>query len=263
MNGRNILIYLSIITKGNWQEMTDILKSKKVIDFSKAEQAIATIRSKITTILDKDYPQALKDLAMPPYVLYYEGNLSLVNSRNRCISYIGSRKASPYGLRSAKRICLELALEGYSVVSGLASGIDGEAAKAALPYGRAVAVIGNGIDYYYPKEHSDLQRSIKERGLLISEYPFDTPPSPAQFPMRNRLIAALSHTVVVGEAHKRSGTMITVANALAIGRDVCCLPFTAEDDSFCNQLIKDGAALVENASDVFDSLGHIKGKPLS
>jgi len=258
MNGRDILIYLSIRHLGDWDKILASIKKREDFDLSKALEETKKITSKVVTIVDPDYPSSLKEAPKPPFVLYYHGDLGLIGERKKCITYIGSRKASSYGLKMAKSLCGAAAKEGFSLVSGLAHGIDGAAGRAALPHGRAVAVLGNGIDYFYPAENSPLQREIKQRGLLLSEYPFATPPLPERFPARNRLLAALSQLTVVGEASPRSGTLITVGYALSIGRDVACIPYRADEESACNALIKDGAPMIETPQDLYDLMGYRK-----
>ena len=262
MTGRDVLISLSLEFDGDWDKIMEAVRSKRVPDYKLCESWKKKVRSRVVTMLDADYPHALRQAPKPPIVLFYYGDLSLIQDPYECVSYVGSREASDYGIKMARTICRDLAKEGVSVVSGLAIGIDKAAAEGAYPYGRAVAGIGNGIDYCYPTEHSKLQEEIGTKGLLISEYPNRVKPDPKHFPMRNRIIAALSQLTVVGEAGERSGTMITVGQALSIGRDVCCIPQPADKHSFCNTLIQEGAYLVQNADDVLYLLGYAKKKPL-
>jgi DNA processing protein len=241
MTGREILVYLAIKHQGEWDQIVAAIRNREFFDSKEAEAVVASVKSKVVTIVDPDYPQALKEGPKPPFVLFYYGNLSLVDDKRQCITYVGSRKASSYGLKMAEKLCGQFARDGFSVVSGLARGIDTAAAKAAIDLGKAVAVIGNGVDFCYPPENAQLQKEIAEKGLLISEYPGESAPNPEHFPARNRLIAAFSQCTVVGEAGNRSGTLITVGHALGIGRDVCCVPYPADEESACNALIKEGA----------------------
>ena len=152
-------------------------------------------------------------------------------------------------------IARDLAKNGYVIVSGLAKGIDSIAHKGAIEGGgKTVAILGSGIDYCYPSENKELYDEIKSSHLLISEYPNKSMPTPEQFPWRNRIIAGLSNTIVVAEAGIHSGTYITVADGLMNGRNICCVPHMANLNSGCNKLIKEGAALVENAKDVIDEM---------
>jgi DNA processing protein len=262
MNGREILIFLAVKFDGEWDKIVASIRNRDFFDPKEAEATLASVKSQVVTIVDPDYPASLKEAPKPPFVLFYYGNLGLIDDKKMCISYVGSRKASPYGLKMAHQFCSSFAEDGFSVVSGLAYGIDAAAARAAMPAKKAVAVLGNGPDYYYPPENAALQRQIKENGLLISEYPGESAPNPERFPARNRLIAALSQCTVVGEASKHSGTLITVAHALGIGRDVCCVPYPADEESACNALIKEGAPMVENAADVYEVMSCIGTPPL-
>lgn len=259
MNGRDILIYLSIHHLGDWDKIVTSIKHRDDVSLTAVASAVKSLTSKVVTIVDPDYPVSLKEAPKPPFVLYYYGDLSLIDDRKRCLTYIGSRQASNYGLKMTKSICEAASKEGFAIISGLAKGIDGAAEKAALSQGKAVAVLGNGIDYFYPAENSALQRDMKTKGLVLSEYPFATPPRPECFPARNRILAALSQLTIVGEAKSRSGTLITVGYALSIGRDVACVPYRADEESACNALIKEGAPMVESLEDVLDLVGARKG----
>ncbi len=155
----------------------------------------------------------------------------------------------------AEKISNELAMKNYTIVSGMAKGIDGVATRAALNAGgKAVGVLGSGIDMCYPMENEDIYENLKRGGLLISEYPPGIKPSKENFPFRNRIIAALSKLTIVGEANKKSGTLITVGYALEGGKEVACIPFRADEDSACNSLIRDGAALITSTEDVLNLL---------
>jgi DNA processing protein len=168
---------------------------------------------------------------------------------------VGARNASAAGLRMAGDIARELGAEGYAVTSGLARGIDTAAHKAALETG-TIAVIAGGIDVVYPEQNRALQEAIGERGLLISEMPPGTKPQGRHFPRRNRLISGLSLGVIVVEAALRSGSLITARFALEQGRDVMAVPGSPLDPRAggTNQLIKDGAPLIENAADALAAL---------
>ncbi|MEE3401729.1 MAG: DNA-processing protein DprA [Candidatus Enteromonas sp.] len=255
---RKIIIALSLIHKGDWQKIMHAVQHHEVPKHNVVEELVAGLKCGVTTIIDKDYPEGLRHAHKPPFALYYYGNISLLQEENKVISYVGARMASDYGAQMAKKLCEGMAQKGYTVASGLAIGIDKAAGEAALPYGKAVAVLGNGIDYVYPSENAVLQSEIKEKGLLISEYPGDTQPTPDKFPMRNRIIAGVGRAVVVGEAYQHSGTLITVSFALDMGRDVLAVPFRGDEGSACNLLIKEGAPLVENVDDILNCLGKVQ-----
>lgn len=261
MKARDILIYLSLLCQGDWKKITQKIQERFPIDAEKAKEEISKLKCNVVTLVDKNYPEVFKGVLRPPFVLYYYGNISLIKDYKRCIAYVGSRDASDYGLKMAEKLCGDLARDGFTIVSGLAIGIDGAAAKAALPYKKAVGVLGCGIDIYYPKTNTKYQRQMKTDGLVLSEYPPGVNPFPDLFPSRNRIIAGLSCCTIVGEASTKSGTMITVSHALGYGREVVCVPFRADEDSMCNKLIKDGAAMVENVEDIYDAIGFYYEKP--
>lgn len=256
MKSREVLIYLSHINGGHWTKIYKDLEDKKR-DFADedVQKVLRSIKSKVVTTVDDDYPKILKELNMPPFVIYYYGDISLLDNYYKNISVVGSRKSSKYGEDTTYEIVKGLAQRGYTIVSGLAKGIDSIAHKAAIAGGgKTIAVLGSGIDYCYPIENLELYKEIKNNHLVISEYPGFDAPSPEQFPERNRLVAGLSSTILVGEAGVHSGTFITVADGLVHGRNICCIPYPANVNSACNKLIKEGATLVETTQDVVDEL---------
>jgi DNA processing protein len=205
---------------------------------------------RLIAILDESYPPLLREIYAPPILLYAKGNPDLSAP---AISVVGTRRATEYGLRLSGAIAQELASAGVIVVSGMARGCDSSAHRGALRAGgKTVAVLGTGIEIAYPKENRALYEEISEKGLLLSEFPFSTPPLPMNFPIRNRIISGMSRAVVVVEAPEKSGAMMTAALALDCGRDVLAVPGRAGTKSSAgtNRLIREGASLVENAGDV-------------
>ena len=206
---------------------------------------------------DRNYPPRLNDLYDPPACIYTLGNIDLLQAP--MIAIVGSRLASPEGLKNAAVISRNLSKAGLLVVSGLARGIDGAAHEAALssgPHHFTMAVCGTGLDVIYPKEHLGLARSIGQKGILISEYPPGTPPKSSHFPRRNRIIAALALGVVVIEAAERSGSLITARLATDLGREVFAVPGSIQSplSSGCNLLIQQGAKLVRKPDDILEEL---------
>lgn len=251
MNGRDALVYFSLKYHGQWSEVVKAIRTREVFDTPEAEKAVRDIACPYVTIVDKAYPESFRHCYKPPLVLFYYGNLGFLSDEKKCISYIGSRDASEYGLQMAESLAGSLAKEGFVIVSGLARGIDAAATKAALEnHGRAVGIMGNGIDRCYPPSSEDLYQELKSYGLVLSEYPGKTPPDKENFPFRNRLVAAVSKGLIVGEASTRSGTLITVGFALDMSKEVGCVPFQAGLDSACNVLIKEGAWMLEDVDDV-------------
>lgn len=210
---------------------------------------------------DEVYPKMLGQISDPPPVLYVYGRADLLNGC--CLAIVGSRAASAYGRRVAFSLSAHLAERSVTIVSGLAMGIDGEAHNGALSVrGGTVAVLGCGLDVVYPSQNTKIFRSIRENGALVSEYPLMTRPEGFRFPARNRIIAGMSQGVVVVEAARKSGSLITAQFALDEGREVFAVP--GQVDSFKSEgthwLLKQGAKLVQTAEDVLEELR--PGRPL-
>ncbi len=201
-----------------------------------------------------NYPAALADVADAPPVLWALGDISLLHQP--CIAMVGARNASSLGLRMAKRLSETLGEAGQVVISGLARGIDTEAHRAALATG-TIAVMAGGVDVIYPEENTSLAAEIAARGCRLSDQPLGLVPQARHFPLRNRVIAALSRAVVVVEAAARSGSLITARDAADLGREVLAVPGHPFDAraAGCNMLIRDGATLVRGAADVLEAIG--------
>lgn len=217
---------------------------------------IERYHARVITYNDPSYPSLLKEINSPPMLLYVRGK-DIPNNRT-FISVVGSRNPTHYGIRAAEAIGFGLAKRGVGVVSGMAKGIDSAAHHGCLAgKGFTMAVIGTGIDRVYPPTNKTLSEKIIESGAVISEFPFGSPPEPKNFPIRNRVISGLSRGVVVVEATKKSGSLITASMALDQGREVFAVPGSI--DSFkstgTHLLIKQGAKLVENADDILDEFG--------
>lgn len=233
-----------------------IVRKEFVSDPSKTLKRLEALHVRVDTYADPSYPPALREIHDPPMVLYIKGRDIL--PRAVFIAVVGSRNPTPYGLKAAEKIGQGLARRGVGVVSGLARGIDSAAHWGSLGgRGFTAAVLGTGIDVLYPKSNKKLLDQIIEKGAAITEFPLGTPPEPKHFPIRNRIISGLSRGVVVVEATKNSGSLITASLALEQGREVFAVPGSI--DSFkstgCHFLIKQGARLVENADDILDELG--------
>ncbi|VTS25154.1 SMF family protein [Streptococcus pseudoporcinus] len=206
------------------------------------------------SLLDKNYPSLLKEIYNPPVLLFYQGDLELLNYTK--LAVVGSRKSSPLGLKVTQKIIEELNNK-LIIVSGLARGVDTAAHCCALKTGgRTIAVIGSGFNHYYPKENQRLQKFIASNHLLLTEYGPNDPPLSIHFPERNRIIACLVKAVLVIEAKSRSGSLITCRYALENGREVFAVPGNISD-SFsdgCNQLIQEGAKCIMSGLDVLTEL---------
>jgi DNA processing protein len=200
------------------------------------------------------FPSALLTVSDVPPALWYRGRLDVLNAPT--VAVVGSRAASPIAIETATRIASDLASRGITVVSGLARGVDSAAHRGALQTGRTAAVLGSGFDHMYPAEHESLAVEIAIDGVVLSEYPPDTPPLPLLFPLRNRLISGLSRAVVVIEANEKSGSLITAACALEQGREVMAVPgnVLSGRSRGAHALIRDGAKIVECADDIVEEL---------
>lgn len=254
MNSRDLLIALVIKYKGKWEDIMTAVSGREEIEdefFARVKQ----LKCKTVTLLDPEYPQPLRSIHKPPFVLFYYGDLNLISDYYKNISVVGSRECSKYGSSMTTQIVGGLARQGYVIVSGMAIGIDSIAHQAALDNnGKTVAILGSGIDYCYPKSNQRLYDEIKNKHLLISEFPEDIPPEPSNFPIRNRIIAGLSKTLLVTEAKYHSGSLTTALLAMNGNSDVMCLPYPAGEKSECNRLIANGAILVESAEDVIKEM---------
>jgi DNA processing protein len=196
----------------------------------------------VVVLGDERYPRALLDLDLPPPVLFCRGRLP----DRPGVAVVGSRSADPYGLEATALFAGALASAGLVVVSGLARGIDSAAHRAATrdPFGRTIAVLGCGLDVDYPRGSRSLRREIERQGVIVTEFPAGTPALPYNFPIRNRIIAALGVCCLVVQAASKSGSLVTAREAMRIGRDVWAVPGRIFDRRFqgTNQLIRDGAS---------------------
>jgi DNA processing protein len=201
------------------------------------------------------YPRLLAELEDAPPLLIAKGNLGLLDSQ--AVAIVGARNASAAACRFARGLAHDLGQFGVVIVSGLARGIDSAAHEGALESG-TIGVIAGGIDIFYPPENQDRQTAMYERGLVLAEMPAGTEPRARHFPYRNRIIAGMSCGTVVVEAAPRSGSLITARLAAEAGREVMAVPGSPLDPRAqgCNQLIRDGATLVQNASDVLEAVRH-------
>ena len=201
------------------------------------------------TILDDAYPDRLRNLAYPPYVLYTKGNLDLL--KRPAVAVVGSRNMLAYA-KSMTNQLIPVLSQRFVIVSGLAKGIDACAHEAGLKVNSTIAVLGCGIDRIYPSENKALAQEIEKYGLILSEYPGDALPLKHRFPWRNRIVAALSQAVVVMQADLKSGSMITVNEALNLGKEVYTIPYGLDhpEGQGCNLLIQQGANLILGNEDL-------------
>lgn len=216
------------------------------------------IKDRELTILTQDdpvYPQLLREAPSPPIVLYVWGEITERDAN--AIGVVGSRQATHYGLAVAKKMSFQIAYNGYTIISGLARGIDTAAHEGALASkGRTIAVIGSGIGKLYPPENQALAERIATQGAVISEFPVDYPPDKQSFPLRNRIVAGWCTGILVAEAPARSGSLITAQMASDLSRTIYAVPGNIDrpTSAGCNKLIQQGAKLVMSGDDVLDDL---------
>lgn len=237
-----------------------IVKREFASDPEEELRQIEKCNARIIPYKDPGYPPFLKEISSTPVLLYAKGKDIPVHQT--FVAIVGSRSPTHYGIKTAEALAAGLAIRGVGVVSGLARGIDSAAHRGCLMgKGFTIAVMGTGIDRVYPASNRQLSERIVEEGTLITEFPIGSPPEPRNFPIRNRIISGMSEGVVVVEATKKSGSLITASFALDQGREVFAVPGSV--DSFKSMgthfLIKQGARLVENADDILDELGFNEG----
>jgi DNA processing protein len=210
----------------------------------------------VLTLADTAYPKQLLEIPDPPALLYVAGDARLLSSP--ALAIVGSRNATPQGLRNAHAFARALSDAGLAIVSGLAIGVDSEAHRGGLEGpGSTIAVLGTGIDVIYPRRNAPLAEDILSRGALVSEFPLGTEPHAGNFPRRNRLISGLAKGCLVVEAAVDSGSLISARFAADQGREVFAIPGSIHSplSKGCHALIKQGAKLVESAQDVLEELG--------
>lgn len=239
MTDRETLAFYSYKYEGSWNAVAKAVAAQE-------EPVPCEIKENYITILDENYPPQLKALRFPPWVLFFRGNILLLNEP--MITIVGSRDLSDYGAQLTVKACEELK-KRFVLVSGLAKGADSIVHKCALENGCSIGVIGSGLGTRYPQENSALYGVMMRHDLILSEYPYDTGVKKEHFPWRNRILAALGQALIVTEAKYRSGTMITVNEALALSKEIYTFPFPFESEygSGCNRLIADGANILYTA----------------
>lgn len=234
-----------------------ISKQRSTIDPDQEMDKLVNEKIHLITIRDENYPKLLKEIHDPPAVIYVRGSLEPQDQFG--LGVVGTRKLSDYGHQITPLITTDLTRAGFTIISGLAKGIDTLAHNAALKAkGRTIAVLGSGVNRtsIYPAENQHLAEEITQNGAVISEFPFGTKPLAQHFPMRNRIIAGMSLGVLVVEAPVRSGALITARNALEQNREVFAIPghILSVNSAGPHKLIQMGAKLVHTASDIIEEL---------
>ena len=249
-NNIEYILNIKKIKYSDYNKTNELEKAKSIIE------SISKSNIKFLTYTDDGYPKMLKYTIDAPYALFYKGRKEILSTRN--VAIIGSRKASVYGGEITKLLTKELNSYNITIISGGARGIDTVAHKSTLNNGgNTIVVLGCGIDVTYPKENKKLFDEVIEKGVIVSEFLPGTPPLKYNFPIRNRIISGMSELVIVVEAAKRSGTLITVDYALEQGREVMAVPgmIIGGGSSGCLNLIKDGAHMFTEMEDLRFVLG--------
>ena len=233
MTYEQILYALTYKYRGNYRLVKNALLNNVVPE-------MITMKENCLFYGSKEYPKELYDLEEPPWVLFYSGNLKLLNKPK--VGIVGSREVTSYSKKVTEVLAKTLS-EKYVIVSGMAKGTDGIAQSNAK---ETIGILGNGLDVIYPKENRELFKLVKERGLLLSEYPLSTQPRKEYFPYRNRIIAALSSKIIIAAAREKGGTMVTVEHGIKLGRDIYTVPypFGCSIGKGNNQLIEEGALII-------------------
>ncbi len=242
-------------TRLSEERARDIISTRDAISPEREYELIRTSGIIPIPFCSKEYPEQLKEIYAPPYLLYALGDTALLRNSD-LLAVVGTRHPSAYGQKMTHLLTKELSLHGWGIVSGMAKGIDAEAHRTTLQQGgRTIAVLGCGIDHIYPYENKHLYSEIKEKGLLISEMPPGTTPQPFLFPLRNRIVTGLCKATLVIEGDHKSGAMISGKLALEQNREVFALPGRVTDalSNGPNWLIQQGATPILSAEDVLNT----------
>ena len=256
-DSRKILIYLAVKYDGDPFKIINAvrLREDEHVPYSEMEKVCDSIKSKVITYLDKDFPSKLKTMFRPPLVLFYYGDITLLDDNKRRYGVVGSREYSEYGELVTRKLVQEMGRDKI-LVSGMARGIDTIGHTAALENKvRTIAVLGSGIDNCYPEENKELYERLKKEELVISEYPNMSEPDKTHFPMRNRLVVALSDALIVPQINSHvSGTTISVNLAVGSNKPVYVVPHPIFDETVNNDLIQEGANVAESGRQILEDL---------
>ena len=254
LEARELLIYYSIKYKGDWDKILESLRYKADVNEEELEQYLANMKCKAVTYLDAEYPSALKQIYKPPFVLYYQGDLSLLKDYTKNLAVIGGREPDLYSIKATEDLIREACKE-YNIVSGLAVGTSTNALITTLNNeGKAIAVLGTGLDKYYPQSNKKLQDDIAQKGLVITEYPEGVEPDANNFIVRNRIIVGISKGVLAIACKEHSGTMAASNMACSFNRELMVIPYPIGSGYYNNQLINEGASMVENLDDIKNAM---------
>lgn len=244
MEKRDLIAAYAYRYNGNWQKIRNAMEAQE-------DPLSHPIKEKYITIFDEEYPSSLMDLQCPPWILFYQGDISLLKKPMATI--VGSRNISPYGKKVTEKAA-DILKESHVLVSGMAKGADACVHERAMDGGHTIGVIGSGLKTCYPKENLHLYEKMRQSNLILSEFPEHVGVQRYHFPWRNRILAALGSLTVVTQARMHSGTMLTVNEALEMNRDIYCFPypFGYPEGEGCNKLIAEGAMILYDISQLRD-----------
>lgn len=246
-----LVLYFSLKYEGDFQKIYEAVMSKEKVDEKLKNELMEKLKCKYVTIFSEDYPEMLKQINCPPFVLYYYGNLKLLDTVTVAVE--GTVNPTDYGKIVTEKVVNELISKNYTVVSGLGLGVNAIAHDVSIKNnGKTIAILGSGIDNCYPKENINLYNEIKSNHLLLSEYPFNRLATRQNLMFRSRLISGLSKTVVLTEVEIKSPKVVTAGYALEQSKDIYCVPTSIDNEkNGCNDLIKNGANVYEKIDDLF------------
>lgn len=246
-----LVLYFSLKYEGDFQKIYEAVMSKEKVDEKLKNELMEKLKCKYVTIFSEDYPEMLKQINCPPFVLYYYGNLKLLDTVTVAVE--GTVNPTDYGKIVTEKVVNELISKNYTVVSGLGLGVNAIAHDVSIKNnGKTIAILGSGIDNCYPKENINLYNEIKSNHLLLSEYPFNRLATRQNLMFRSRLISGLSKTVVLTEVETKSPKVVTAGYALEQSKDIYCVPTSIDNEkNGCNDLIKNGANVYEKIDDLF------------
>lgn len=246
-----LVLYFSLKYEGDFQKIYEAVMSKEKVDEKLKNELMEKLKCKYVTIFSEDYPEMLKQINCPPFVLYYYGNLKLLDTVTVAVE--GTVNPTDYGKIVTEKVVNELISKNYTVVSGLGLGVNAIAHDVSIKNnGKTIAILGSGIDNCYPIENINLYNEIKSNHLLLSEYPFNRLATRQNLMFRSRLISGLSKTVVLTEVEIKSPKVVTAGYALEQSKDIYCVPTSIDNEkNGCNDLIKNGANVYEKIDDLF------------
>lgn len=246
-----LVLYFSLKYEGDFQKIYEAVMSKEKVDEKLKNELMEKLKCKYVTIFSENYPEMLKQINCPPFVLYYYGNLKLLDTVTVAVE--GTVNPTDYGKIVTEKVVNELISKNYTVVSGLGLGVNAIAHDVSIKNnGKTIAILGSGIDNCYPKENINLYNEIKSNHLLLSEYPFNRLAKRQNLMFRSRLISGLSKTVVLTEVETKSPKVVTAGYALEQSKDIYCVPTSIDNEkNGCNDLIKNGANVYEKIDDLF------------